>query len=60
MTHRPCGLTVAEMARLATEDVCPVPERVEGYWLGPASEWKRRALAAEAALARLHRMIRAT
>jgi hypothetical protein len=52
-------LTRAELDRCAMPDVCPVPERVEGYWLGSAAQWRRRALAAEAALEALRKALRA-
>lgn len=52
-------LTRHEMTR-DTPDVCPIPERVDGYWLGPAGVWRDRAIAAEAALARLLQTMRTT
>jgi hypothetical protein len=35
-----------------------VPERVDGFWLGPAGAWRDRAIAAEAKLLELLRSLR--
>ena len=54
----PVGLTNHELGLAETDEACPVPPAVPGYWLGSAEQWRARAVAAEAELARLRERLR--